>query len=177
MQKYKCIKNWEVYSGVTKQKEMDKGLYRISHSIEIGWMWEMHFWFCLETKCYSLQLLDYRIWRNIAEHSVPWTARVLVTTCRGKDLCCSKPHYPHMIMWNVCSLLFCIKFSIADFSKTMKNICPFVICFFSIFLRRTKLILSQHIQDSCEINCSQMVLILNAWSRDQQLLHKQTGIL
>lgn len=33
-------KNWEVYSGVTKQKEMDKGLYRIFHSIETWEMWE-----------------------------------------------------------------------------------------------------------------------------------------
>lgn len=29
------IKIWEVYSGVTKQKETAKGLYRVSHSIEI----------------------------------------------------------------------------------------------------------------------------------------------
>lgn len=77
-----------------------------------------------------------------------------------------------MIIRNFCSLLFCIKLSIAVSCKTMKNICPFVICFF-IFIRRAKWILSQHIQDSCEKNCCQMVLILNSQSKDQQLLHRQ----
>lgn len=47
----------------------------------------------------------------------------------GEDLCCSKPYYTHMIMWNFYSLLFCIKFSIAVSSKAMKNTCPSVVWF------------------------------------------------
>lgn len=130
---------------------------------------------------YSLHLLHYVIWSNVIEHSVLWAARVLVTTCSGKDSCCSKFSCTsdHMITWNFCSFLFYIKYriygllwDITVFCKTMTNICPFVICFLT-FIRRTKLILSKHIQDSCEINCCQIVIILNAWSKDQQLLNRQ----
>lgn len=48
-----------------------------------------------QSTSYSLHLLHYRIWSNVAEHSVLWTARVLVTTCGGKDLCCSNPLHSH----------------------------------------------------------------------------------
>lgn len=49
-----------------------------------------------QSTSYSLHLLHYMIWSNIAEHSVLWTSRVLVTTCREKALCCSKIHYTHV---------------------------------------------------------------------------------
>jgi len=46
-----------------------------------------------QSASYSLHLLHYKIGSNIIEHAVLWAARVLVTTCTGKDSCCSKFSY------------------------------------------------------------------------------------